>query len=388
MVIDDEPNLLKILEALLTREGYDVYPFSSFDLARPVLDTEDFDVLVTDLSMPGKSGMDVLAYCREFAADLPVVMITAFGTVEAAVDALKAGAFDFVLKPFDPKELSRILKKAVESRNRRKREPAFSPISSLGVGPVPVPLFGSEPSTIELNLQVNRAAKHQSSVLITGEVGSGKRSIAYEIHRRSDRARKPFVQIHCEAVPEIFQMSELFGTEKGAMPMSLFTKPGALELANGGTLVLEEIGALSPEVQNALYSAMENDYFMRIGGAKRYPLDLRIMTTSSADIHALVQDGDFHSELFFKLSVETIALKPLRDRKNDITTHLLPYFIERACSKRAVPVLTCDVAAVEWFKCQDWPGNLGELERRVERAVNEAVSRGQKNIDSSLLVLK
>ena len=223
IVIDDEPNLRKILEALLTREGYEVYCFEGMDDALPTWNTEDVDAVITDLSMPGKSGMDVLEYGRKYASDVPVIMITAFGTVEAAVSALKSGAFDFVLKPFDQKELFRILQKAVQSRRRRKREPALDLVSAVGMGPVPVPLFGEEMSTVALRAQVDRMAKISSPALMIGEVGSGKRSIAYEIHRKSDRSRGSFVQLHCDAVPGVFQISELFGTEKGSMPLSLFT---------------------------------------------------------------------------------------------------------------------------------------------------------------------
>ena len=387
IVIDDEPNLRKILEALLTREGYEVYCFEGMDDALPTWNTEDVDAVITDLSMPGKSGMDVLEYGRKYASDVPVIMITAFGTVEAAVSALKSGAFDFVLKPFDQKELFRILQKAVQSRRRRKREPALDLVSAVGMGPVPVPLFGEEMSTVALRAQVDRMAKISSPALMIGEVGSGKRSIAYEIHRKSDRSRGSFVQLHCDAVPGVFQISELFGTEKGSMPLSLFTKPGSLELASQGTLVLEDVGDLCVVAQNALFTALENEYFGRVGGAKRLPLDCRIIATSSKDLSNAVRDGKFHVELYYKLSVETISLKPIRERKQDIATHLVPYFLERACRKRGVPVLSVSDDALMWFQSQSWPGNLGELERKVEQVVNEALSRGVRHVDSSLLVL-
>ena len=377
MVIDDEPNLRMILDAMLTREGFEVFCFEGFDAALPTLNTEDLDVVITDLSMPGKSGMDVLAYCKNYSPDLPVVMVTAFGTIEAAVSALKTGAFDFVLKPFDQKELFRIVAKAIESRRRRKREPAMDAMSALGVGSVPVPLFGIEESTQALRTQIERISKTHSPCLMLGEVGSGKRSVAQEIHRKSGHARGPFVQLHCDAVPELFQLSELFGVEKGALPMSLFTKPGSMELASSGTLMLEEVGALSIEAQNHLFSALENEYFSRVGGAKRFALDFRLIATSSKDLSQLVKEGKFHVELFYKLSVETITLKPLRERKKDIEKFLLPHFIERACRKRAIAALSCSPEAMEWFKSQAWPGNLGELERKVEQAVNLAAGSTQ-----------
>ena len=372
MVIDDEPNLRMILQAMLTREGYDVSCFEGFDAALPTLNTEDFDVVVTDLSMPGKTGLDVLAYCKQYSPALPVILITAFGTIEAAVSALKAGAFDFVLKPFDQQELFRIVTKAIESRRRRKRDPVGDAMSAQGIGAIPLPLFGDENSTQDLRAQVDRISKSQSPCLMIGEMGSGKRSVAQEIHRRSDKARGPFVQLHCDAIPEMFQMTEIFGVEKGAMPMSLFTKPGSMELASGGTLMLEEVGSLSVEAQNALFSALENDYFSRVGGVKRFPVDFRLIATSTKDLSEAVRNGDFHVELYYKLSVETVHFKPLRERKEDLVTHLVPHFIARACQKRAIPTLSYSPEVLEWFKNQPWPGNLGELERKVEQAVSQA----------------
>ena len=387
IVIDDEPNLRKILEALLVREGYEVFCFEGMDEALHTWNSEDVDAVITDLAMPGKTGMDVLAYAQRYSSDVPVIMITAFGTVEAAVAALKSGAFDFVLKPFDQKELFRILQKAVQSRRRRKREPALDLVSAIGMGPVPIPLFGDELSTVALRNQVDRIAKVHGQALMIGEVGSGKRSVAYEIHRKSDKARGPFVQLHCDAIPEVFQVGEIFGTEKGAMPMSLFTKPGSLELSTGGTLLLEEVGALSVEAQNTLFTALENEYFSRVGGAKKMPLDTRIIATTSKDLGEAVKSGKFHVELYYKLSVETIVLKPIRERKLDIATHFVPYFLEKAFRKRGLPPLTCTQEVMKWFQGQSWPGNLGEIERKIEQIVNAAISRDVKQIDSSLIVL-
>ena len=374
MVIDDELNLRKIITALLTREGYEVHAFESFDEALPTLNTEDIDVLVTDLSMPGKTGMDVLHYCKQYSPDLPVVMITAFGTIEAAVSALKAGAFDFVLKPFDQQELFRIIQKAIQSKRRRKREPALEFMNAKGVGPIPIPLFGDEPSTAQLRIKVDQISQTENHVLMTGPVGSGKRSIAYEIHRKSSRSRGPFMQLHCDAVAEVFQLSELMGAEKGAMPVSFFSRPGQMELATGGTLVLDEIGNLSIEAQNALFDAIENEFFSRIGGVKKFPLDFRIVATTSRDLSQAVKEGKFHVELYDKLTSQVIQLKSLHERSADIRTHLFPYFLERSCRKRGIPVLPYSDEVIRGLESQIWTGNLGELEKKVEQAVSLAMS--------------
>jgi two-component system response regulator AtoC len=372
LLVDDEPNLRMILSAMLEREDFEVFAYEGFEEAKATFNNEDIDVVLTDLNMPGINGMEVLKYCQSYSPDLPVIMITAFGTIEAAVSALKNGAFDFVLKPFDQEELFRTIRKAIGSRKRRKREPALELMTAVGVGPVALPLFGDQPETVQLRDHVQRIAKCGSNVLMLGEVGTGKRSIAYEIHRKSDRSRGPFIQIQADAIPDVFQRTELLGVEKGALPVALFSKPGAMELAQGGTLLIEEIGALGVETQNALFTAMENEYFSRIGGARRHPLDFRLIATTSRDLGPAVKAGTFHVELELKLTTESLSLKPLRERALDLRTHLAPYFVRRACQRQGTPALEIDVAALDWLARQTWPGNLGELERKLEQAVNRA----------------
>lgn len=374
LIIDDESNLRTILSATLEKAGYLVHSFESFSQAKQTLNQEDIDLVLTDLQMPGETGMDVLAYCKQYSPDLPVILITAYGTIERAIAALKAGAFDFVLKPTENDELFRIIEKAIQSRKRRRKEPELELMSALGVGPVPIPLFGNYPTTEILRRDVERVSKSGSATLIYGEVGSGKRSVAYEIHRRSFRARSPFIQLNVDAIPPVFQVTELFGTEKGSNPMSFFSKPGGFELAQGGTLVIEEIGALSVEAQNFLFNVLEQEYFSRVGGVKQFPLDLRIIATSSKSLSDAVKQGTFHVELFYRLSAETLSLTPLRDRKDDIKTHLVPYFIERSCGRSGRAKLDCSEEVLQWFQDQAWSGNLGELERKVEQVVNQCTS--------------
>jgi two-component system NtrC family response regulator len=372
LIIDDEVNLRKILEETLSRKGYDVSSFESFEAAKTTLDTEAIDVVITDLQMPGSSGMDVLAYCRTYSPDLPVVMITAYGTVERAVSAMQAGAFDFVLKPFQNEELFRILLKATESRIRRKREPALELMSAVGVGPVPLPLFGRSEDAVKFRDEVEHASRGGGAILMTGEVGTGKRSVAREIHRKSDRSRAPFIQLNCEAVPPVFQTTEFFGVEKGAGPMHLFSKPGIFELAQGGTVFIEEIDALSIEAQNELFLALENEAFTRMGGVRSYPMDVRIIATSSRDLSLAVKEGAFHVELYYKLSVVPLHFKSLRERRQDLESDFIPYFIERSCKKKGVPVISCSGELMAWLLAQSWPGNLGELERTLQQGVIRA----------------
>ncbi len=370
LVIDDEPNLRKILEATLSRGGYEVFSHESFESAKLSLNTEAVDMVITDLQMPEASGMEVLNYCKQYSPDLPVVMITAFGTVEKAVSAMQAGAFDFVLKPFQNEELFRIIEKAIQSRIRRKREPATEMMSAVGVGSVPLPLFGASEEARVFRNDVERIARSAGSVWMTGEIGTGKRSVAREIHRKSGRARGPFIQVDLDAIPPVFHEAELFGTEKGASPLSFFAKPGALELARGGVLFLEEIDSLSPEAQNRFFVALENEFFTRTGGVNRLPVDFRMIVTSSRDPAVVVREARFHVELFERLSTETLEFIPLRNRKPDLLSDFIPYFVERASRGRGIPPLKCSEEVLQELVSREWRGNLGELEKTITRAVN------------------
>jgi two-component system response regulator AtoC len=303
-------------------------------------------------------------------------MITAYGTIERAVAAMQAGAFDFVVKPFQNDELFRIVAKANQSRIRRRREPAQDLMSAIGVGAVPLPLFGKSESAAQFRSSVERISKGGASVMMWGEIGTGKRSVAQEIHRKSDRARGPFIQVNLEAVPSVFQSTELFGVEKGASPVHHFSKPGTFELAQGGTLFIEEIDALSIESQNLFFNAISNESFSRIGGIKQFPMDFRVIATSSKDLAPLVRDGRFHVELYYHLSVEQLQFLPLRERLEDLVSDFIPYFIEKAARKRGIPAPACPESVISLLEARTWSGNLGELERAIAQAVNRSGNSG------------
>lgn len=374
LVLDDEENLRKILDETLSRAGYEVFSFAGFPEAKEKLNTEDIDVVITDLQMPEYDGMDVLRYCKQYSPDLPVILITAYGSIDRAVAALKGGAFDFIPKPFGQDELIRMIEKAVQSRIRRRREPIEDAVTTTGMGPVPYPLFGNSPSTVALRSRVEQASKSRSHVWIVGDMGTGKRSIAHEIHRKSDRSRGPFIEMHAEAIPEVFHVSEVFGTEKGATPVSFFSKPGYLELAQGGTLYIEDITALSPDAQSAFLSALENEFFSRVGGMRSFPLDFRIISTSTENEKTILDSEKFNTELFYKLSSELISIQPICERKEDLVSHLVQYFLERACNRRGMPCLKMEPDALQWFTEQSWPGNFAELERTIDQVVNRVTT--------------
>ncbi len=372
LVIDDEPSLRRVLAELLGNQGYEVFVAENFESAELMINTEDLDLLITDLMLPGKSGIEILEWVKSRSSDLPVMMITAFGTIDAAVQAMKFGAFDFVTKPFKPEHLFAVVRKAIESRRRIKKEPFMDAMSADGVGPIAVPLLGQSKFAERLRQEVERISKNLSSVVIEGELGSGKRSIAYEIHRRSAHSRGPFIQFHFDAIAEQDQMSEWFGVEKGAEPHVFFSRPGVLELAQNGTLFVEGIERMGVELQNKLFQTIETGLFSRVGGIKKIPLQVRFVICDSEEWKNHYLNQKFHAELDPYLRTETLSLLRLKDRSVDIGTGIFDFFLQRACQKRGLPQLRYSEAIVHWLESRPWPGNFGEFERFIEKAVNQA----------------
>lgn len=369
LIIDDEPNILEVLKALLEKENYEVFTFQSFDEALPVLNQENISLVITDLAMPQKSGFDVLEYCKKYSPDLPVMMITAFGTIEQAVQAMKQGAFDFIAKPFDREALKVTTRKAIESRVRIKRDPELNMLTAEGLGPIAVVLMGDEPSTQHLRQQVLTISKNQAHVFIQGEVGAGQRMLAYEIHRKSSRISQPFISIHADAIPQAFQMAELFGVEKGATPLAWTARPGRLELASAGTLFIESATSLSQEVQLALLESFENDFYIRVGGVKKFLFDVRLILSYS--------QGELVPEFAKMFSPEILQVLPLRKRKDDLAQFLFPYFLEKACHRQGIEKMKIPSEVTDWLKLQTWSGNLGQLEQWTQQLVQNSITRAR-----------
>jgi two-component system response regulator AtoC len=362
LIVDDEPNLRKILSAQLTRDGYDALTAEDGEQGLHLLREHHIDLIITDLKMPKVDGMTLLKRALEIEPELPVVLITAHGTIDTAVEALKRGAFDFVTKPFDKDEVRQIVAKALRTRELRGADATPAP-SGARFG-----IIGTSQGIAELYAILERVADTPTTVLITGESGTGKELVARALHEHSSRKDKPFIKVNCAAIPKELIESELFGYERGAFTGAVASKPGRFELANGGTLFLDEIGEIPIEMQVKLLRALQESEFERVGGIKTIRVDVRLVAATNRDLKKLIAAGSFREDLFYRLNVVPIRLPALRERTGDIpllAEHFLVKFNERLRKK----VEGVDTDATEVLVQYPWPGNIRELENVIERAV-------------------
>jgi len=365
LIVDDDRSLCKVLRGLLENAGFEVLTAYNVDEAESILQSEDPDLIITDLKMPGKSGMELLAECRVRKPAMPVIMITAYGNIEDAVAAMKQGAYDFISKPFDEDELLNVAKKALnESQKNRELISAYFEEKYLLLPDI----IGASPALQRVFHTVQKIALTDSTVLITGETGVGKELVARAIHLRSRRSEHPLIKVNCAAIPENLLESELFGYEKGAFTGAVTNKPGRFELADRGTIFLDEIGEMPLHLQTKLLAVLQDRAFERVGGMKTIKVDMRIISATNKDLQAAIHSGDFRSDLFYRLNVVPINIPPLRERKEDLTP-LIEYFLRRFAGKhqRQVPLVSPEVMAA--FANYDWPGNIRELENALERMV-------------------
>lgn len=298
LVVDDEKNITFVIQAMLERAGFEAVVFNDSAEALEAMSSEDMDVVITDLYMPGPGGMEILEYCKKNHPQIPVVVITAYGTVESAVGALKNGAFDFITKPFDQTELLNVVQKAVATHNQRQKEPIVfanfprhTTPSGSHLGSISS-IIGSSAPMQEVFKLISKIAGSPSTVLVWGESGTGKELVAYEIHRNSPRAEKPFIKINCAAIPANLIESELFGFEKGAFTGAVASKPGRFELAHEGTLFLDEVGEMPLEMQVKLLRVLQEQEFERVGGINTIKVDVRIIAATNKDLQEEVKTSD------------------------------------------------------------------------------------------------
>jgi len=335
------------------------------DTTIPILKQQDLDLIVTDLKMPGKSGMDLLTLCHETRPAVPVIMMTAYADVEAAVTAMKKGAYDFITKPFDENELLNAAKKAfAESKKNKELLSSYFDKAS----PLITEVIGQTPIIQQLLRMVQKIAQTDSTVLITGETGVGKELIARAIHSASQRKSHPFVKVNCAAIPDTLLESELFGHEKGAFTGAVTNKPGRFEIAHQGTLFLDEIGEIPLHLQTKLLGVLQDKSFERLGGVKTTKVDVRIITATNQDLPSAVQAGKFRSDLFYRLNVVPIHIPPLRERKDDLIP-LVNHLLDKFTSKYGKKIDTIPPEVMATFSNYDWPGNIRELENVMERMV-------------------
>ena len=368
LVADDEASLRTVLGALLRRQGYTVTTVSDGQEALEALETEAYAALLTDLRMPRLDGMGLLRQVAKRWPDMPVILLTAHGTVDVAVEALKIGAFDFISKGCDNAEVAEVVGKAVATRTMRLAQPSPVVVGSDETEKGRFGLVGSSPAMQVVFDIVEKVAMTPSTVLVTGESGTGKELIAKALHTHSSRREKPFIRVNCAAIPDTLIESELFGYEKGAFTGATNSKPGRFELAHGGTLFLDEIGEISTEMQVKLLRAIQESEFERVGGVTTKRVDVRLVTATNRDLAGEVQAGRFREDLFYRLNVVPIRLPPLRERREDIgllTDHLLEKYGKRLNK----PAIRLSPVALDVLRAYDWPGNIRELENVLERTL-------------------
>ncbi len=379
LVLDDEKNISFVVQAMLERDGIHTTVMNDSAEALDALDsdeTRDINAVITDLYMPGPSGMAILDFCQRFRPELPVVIMTAYGTVEAAVSALKQGAFDFVTKPFDQTDLLNVVRKAVSTHIQRQKEPIS--LAPQPNGPMAgasdqaaraiSSITGNSPQMQEIFKVITKIAPSPSTVLLRGESGTGKELVAYEIHRNSHRASKPFIKINCAAIPATLIESELFGHERGAFTGAVASKPGRFELAHDGTLFLDEVADMPLEMQVKLLRVLQEHEFQRVGGVNTIKVDVRIIAATNKDLDAEIKAGRFREDLFYRLNVVPIVLPPLRERRADIDL-LIRFFVQQFREKLGKDIRGIATGAMAALRAFNWPGNIRQLENVLERMI-------------------
>jgi nitrogen regulation protein NR(I) len=367
LVVDDEPNLRRVLRAQLERDGYDVHTAEDGEQALSLLHEHHIDLVITDLRMPKLDGMELLRRVTALEEPMPVVMITAHGTVDTAVEALKVGAFDYITKPFDQEDVRTIVRKAVRTQDLSATE-ASRPSLLAGLEGGRYGIIGQSPGLLELYTVLDRVADSPTTVLVTGESGTGKELVARALHENSSRRDKPFIKVNCAAIPRDLMESELFGYERGAFTGAVGSKPGRFELASGGTLFLDEIGSIPVEMQVKLLRALQESEFERVGGVKTIRVDVRLIAATNTDLKKEIAAGAFRDDLYYRLNVVPIRLPPLRERREDIP-HLVQHFVRKFDLRLRKHVTGIEPDALAVLLDHPWPGNIRELENVIERAV-------------------
>jgi DNA-binding NtrC family response regulator len=367
LVVEDKANLRQMLRATLEGAGYEVETAADGKAALRTLKVQRYLLLITDLRLPGADGMEVLRQARASDPDLPVIVMTGYGSVELAVEAMKQGASDFLTKPVDIDHLLLLIGRVVEQRRLQFENLLLKEIFAEKIG---FPrIIGADTGLKEILAQTRKVAPTGATVLITGESGTGKELIARATHHLSGRQNRPFVAINCAAIPATLLESELFGHERGAFTGAVARKKGKFELADGGSLFLDEIGEIPTELQPKILRMLQEKTFERVGGNETIAADVRIIAATNSELTARIKDGSFRQDLYFRLNVFPLHMPPLRARRGDIlllAEEFVTRFSREVCHK---PEMRLSDEAVERLMAHDWPGNIRELENCIERAV-------------------
>jgi two-component system response regulator PilR (NtrC family) len=363
LIVDDEQNIRETLGILLRREGFNVTLAGNGAEALDILQERDFDLIVTDMRMPHLSGIELLRKLREQGNDVAVIVVTAFSSMEQAIEAMKLGAYDYITKPFKNDEIRLVVKNALERKHLKDENRQLK--QQLGQRFSFKNLIGNSPAMQRVVSLLERVAPSQANVLITGESGTGKEVVAQAIHHNSSRKDHPFVPINCGAIPENLLESELFGHEKGAFTGADRRKEGLFESAHEGTLFLDEIGELPMGMQVKLLRVLQEREFRRVGGTENVPLDIRLIAATNQDLEKMLQQGTFREDLYYRLNVVPLELPALRERTSDIPL-LINFFFNQRTGQDRLPIAS---DALKFILEYEWPGNIRELENFVERCI-------------------
>jgi len=364
LVVDDQEMMRDSLAGTLVREGHEVVACADGPSAVGRLQAARFDLLITDLKMPKMTGLELLADARRLRPDMPVVLMTAFATVGTAVEAMKLGAYDYIQKPFDGDEIKLLVERTLE-HNRLIRE--NQALRSMTESAAPRPLIGSSPVMNEVRRKIELVARSSATVLVRGESGTGKEVVARSIHQASERRERPMLAVNCAALSDNLLESELFGHEKGAFTGADRLRRGRFELADGGTLLLDEISEIAPALQAKLLRVLQESTFERVGSSISQQVDVRVVATTNRDLEEAVADGKFRTDLFYRLNVVPIDLPPLRQRASDIP-ELCRHFLHQVARRENSVFRHIEPEAMRLLQRYDWPGNVRELQNIIERA--------------------
>jgi two-component system response regulator AtoC len=371
LIVDDEQNLRHMLQTLLKREGYEPVGVASVDSALLELSDRPYDIVITDLRMPGKSGMELVEELRRRNMQTTVMVMTAYGSRDIAIEAMKRGAYDYISKPFEADELVLLLRKA-EERERlfRENQTLHKQIRAGGQEPEAGlgDLVARSPQMLDLFRTVRKIAEFKTTVLIDGESGTGKELVARAIHRLSPRSSGPFIAVNCGAIPDTLLESELFGHRKGAFTDANRDRKGLFEEASGGTLFLDEIGELPLALQVKLLRVLQEGEVRRLGDSQDMKIDVRVVAATARDLSAEVSRGTFREDLFYRLNVFALHLPALRERREDIPL-LVDHFLGRMNARMGLAIAGASAEALRALVAYDWPGNVRELENCIERAI-------------------
>lgn len=373
LIVDDEDSVRDSLYNWFIEDGFNVQCSENARKALVLLEASNFDIILVDIKMPGMDGLELLKRIKSLRPDSIVIIMTAFATVDTAVQALKDGAFDYVTKPFDPDDLSHLIRNACrqislasENEVLKDRVVALESIEDI---------IGQSDAMLNVFKQIESVAASSASVIITGESGTGKELVARAIHANSPRKYFPLVSVHCGSLTESLLESELFGHEKGAFTGAVYNRKGRFEMADGGTIFLDEIATISPKMQIELLRVLESKSFVRVGGNKEISSDFRVICATNRDLKVMVEKGVFREDLFYRLNVVNIKVPALRERMEDIPM-LADYFIHKYCTQMNKAVISLESSALKRLMEYQFPGNIRELENMIERAI--VVGDGKK----------